>query len=111
MKRSPREQENKMIDDIILNFDFEKCRKAMIALNWTWLYDEHSPTIENMKECARELLTDAMEAVKKKERPPNKMYSVSTGGFKAIAWANRYGHVSNIKLEFIVDSWDSDGDD
>jgi len=37
-------------------------------------------------------------------------YYSSTGGLKAIAWKNKYGHITSIELEFVLTSWESDGD-
>lgn len=111
-KISPYLKENKMIDDIIENFDFFKCYGIMNVLNWQWRGDG-VPTIEMLKSSAVNRLRSAIDGVKDKE---NKVaadceYHSSSGGLKATAWKNRYGHIEGVRLEFVLTEWDSDGDD
>jgi hypothetical protein len=103
--------EEKMIDEIIQEFDFERCYNAMNALNWQWA-GTGIPTIDMLKESAINRLRATMEGVKDKENKlsANEHYSASSGGLKGTAWKNRYGHVIGIKLEFVLTEWDSDGD-
>lgn len=108
-KLSPKETEDKMIQDILDNFDFYKCSLTMKALNWTWGFDSVSPSIEDMKTIAEERLRNAMDGAKSNKCSKSTYYS-SSGGFKGNAWINRYGHVEGIRLEFVLTDWDSDGD-
>jgi hypothetical protein len=103
--------EEKMIDEIIQKFDFERCYTAMELLNWEWI-GRGIPTVEMLKESAIERLRSAMSGVKDKENrlSVNEHYFSSSGGLKGTAWKNRYGHVAGIKLEFVLTEWDSDGD-
>jgi hypothetical protein len=103
--------EEKMIDEIIQEFDFERCHVAMNSLNWEW-FSTGVPTVEMLKESAIERLRSAIKGVKNKENrvSSNEPYFSSSGGLKGTAWKNRYGHVIGIKLEFILEEWDSDGD-
>lgn len=103
------DQENKMVEDILENFDFEKCRKAMKALNWTWAFEGDIPSIERLKKAAENRLKDSMELAKKGS-DSKFTYFVSSGGLKGNAWRNRYGHIEGIRLEFILTDWDADGD-
>jgi hypothetical protein len=103
------EQENKMIQDIIDNFDFRKCEVVMKALDWTWGFDRGVPTIKMLEQSAIERLRSAMELAKQEKRP-NTTYFSSSGGLKANAWINRYGHIEGVRLEFVLTEWDSDGD-
>ena len=103
------DQENKMINDILENFDFEKCRRAMRALNWTWAIEGTVPSIERLKKAAENRLRDSMDLAKK-GKCSKSTYFVSSGGLKGNAWTNRYGHIEGIRLEFIITDWDSDGD-
>jgi len=101
----------KMIDDIIQNFDFETCRQVMLATNWGW-WGQGTPSVEIMKDSAKNRLNDAVEGVLDKE---NKIhagvsYIVSSGGLKATAIKNRYGYVDFLLLEFVFTDWSSDGD-
>jgi hypothetical protein len=110
-KISPYLKENKMIDDIIENFDFFKCYSIMNVLNWKWRGDR--VTIEMLKSSAVNRLRSAIDGVKDKE---NKVaadceYHSSSGGLKATVWKNRYGHIKGVRLEFVLTEWDSDGDD
>ena len=66
-------QRNKIINDIIESFDFEKIHNVMEFLNWTW-YDA-----ENGVPCVKELeckLMDMLNTLFKE-----KCNSVNTGGF------------------------------
>jgi len=103
--------EEKMIDEIIEEFDFERCYVAMTALNWEW-FGRGTPTVEILKEVAIERLRSAIKGVKDKENrlSANECYFSSSGGLKGTAWKNRYNHVAGIKLEFVLTEWDSDGD-
>jgi hypothetical protein len=103
--------EEKMIDEIIQEFDFERCYTAMNTLNWEWA-GTGIPTIDMLKEASINRLRSAMKGVKDKENglSSNEHYACSSGGIKGTAWKNRYGHVVGIKLEFVLAEWDSDGD-
>ena len=103
--------EEKMIDEIIQEFDFERCYLVMNTLNWEW-FSTGVPTVKMLKDAAIDRLHSAMEGVKDKENrlSANEHYSCSSGGLKGTAWKNRYGHVTGIKLEFVLEEWGSDGD-
>lgn len=111
-KRSPEYVKEKMIDDIISNFDFESCRYAMLALGWSWSRIRRTPSIEELKDSAKKRIEAAISGVlnNKDRLTSNDYYFSSSGGLKATAWRNRYGHLSAINLEFVVTEWDSDGD-
>jgi len=110
-KRSPEVMKEKMIEDILENFDFEKCYLTMKALKWVWV-GRGIPTIEDMKISARERIESAIRGVLDKENrlSSSNYYFSSSGGLKATAFKNRYGHLEAINLEFVVAEWDSDGD-
>jgi len=104
--------EEKMIDNILKNFDFKKCRNTMEVLDWQWGFARGVPTVDMLKEASIERLRSAMKGVKDKENrlSLNETYFSSSGGLKGTAWKNRYGHVAGIRLEFVLTDWDSDGD-
>ncbi len=62
------------IKSTLRDFDFEKVRKAMVALDWRWSSCEGVPSVAELYQRAEELLHQASE------RP----FNCSTGGFKAI---------------------------
>jgi len=104
--------EEKMIDNILKNFDFKKCRNTMKALDWRWAMREGVPTVDMLKEASIERLRSAMKGVKDKDNrlSADETYFSSSGGLKGTAWKNRYGHIAGIRLEFVLTDWDSDGD-
>ena len=103
--------EEKMIDEIIEQFDFKRCYSDMRALSWEWT-GTGIPTIDMLKESAVNRLRAAIKKVQDKENrlSTNDVHFSSSGGLKGSAWKNRYGHVAGIKLEFVLTEWDSDGD-
>lgn len=110
-KRSPEYTKEKMIEDVLEHFDFDRCHFAMKALKWKW-FGIGVPTVEDLKYSARERLESAIKGAtdKKDILPLNSYYFSSCGGLKATAWRNRYGHLEAINLEFVLTEWDSDGD-
>ena len=102
-------QEEKMIQEVLEYFDFQKCRKVMLQLNWTWGITGRVPTTEDLKVSAKERLKNAIK-VAKESKNSNVTYFSSSGGLKGNAWVNRYGHIEGVKLEFVLTEWDSDGD-
>ena len=110
-RRSPEAVKEKMIDEIIDNFDFEKCHFVMNKLKWEWAFNG-VPTIEDLKRAARQRMEQAIKGALDKNDilPLNSYYFSSSGGLKATAWRNRYGHLEAINLEFVLAEWDSDGD-
>ena len=109
ISRNPKEHEDKMIQDILENFDFQKCRSVMQVLNWEWATVPGIPTIDRLKKAAENRLRDAMDMAKK-GKCSKSTYFVSSGGLRANAWSNRYGQVEGVRLEFVLTDWDTDGD-
>ena len=99
--------EQKMVDEIIEHFNFQKCHKTMKYLKWSWA-STGIPSIEELKESAIKLLKRTIEYAKTKE-VKDSCY-VSSGGIKATAYKNRYGRIIALHLEFVLTEWDSDGD-
>ena len=101
----------KMIGEIISNFDFEKCEVTMSALNWEW-FGRGVPNIQMLKESSVERLRDVINQITSKENGlnPNVPYYSMSGGLKATGWKNHYGHVVGLQLEFVLTDWESDGD-
>ena len=83
----------KLIDEVMDCFDFERVHKAMVALDWTWHDVDGVPDVYEIKKHARALLKDAIK----------RNVILSTGGF-------RVGFDPDeevLFLEFIVDSWEA----
>ena len=106
-KESDKEQD--MISEILENFDFEKVRQTMEFLDWRWGLDSRVVSVDMLRRAAIVRMEDAMQMAKKGLRI-NMTYFSSSGGLKACAWRNRFGHIEAISLEFILSDWHSEGD-
>ena len=83
----------------------------MSALNWTWGMNPTIPSMVDLKRTAEYLLRGSIDgAIKCKNLRDSEGYMNATGGFKATAFKNRYNRITSVHLEFIVTSWESDGD-
>ena len=103
------DKEKQMIEQIIDNFDFYKCWTVMKLLEWSWGFEAEVPNVDRLKTAAISRIKDAMQLAKKGENHKF-TYFVSSGGLKASAWKNRYGHIEAVRLEFVLTDWDADGD-
>ena len=72
---------DRMITDIMEDFDFEKVRRVMLPLDWKWDIGNGEMTVPSiyrlMKE-AEQLLRDVAKYYGEKDR-----HTISTGGFTA----------------------------
>lgn len=107
--KSPREAENYMIEEVLSNFDFNKCKMVMDSLNWTWGFHNQTPQIEQIKKAAVDRMKSVIELTKSGSCHKSS-YFTSSGGLKATAWKNKYGHIEGLQLEFVLTDWQSDGD-
>lgn len=107
VRKSPYEVKEDMITEIIEEFDFEKCHKVMLHLDWQW-WGRGTPSIQVMKDFVRKNLERAIVGVLDRENHRNSdvPYTVSSGGFTAKAFKNRYGYLDFLKLEFIITDWE-----
>lgn len=88
------EEQRKALDNIMDWFDFERVHKTMKVLRWQWVGTEEStPCMGEIREKARQLLTDAIE----------QETSVGSGGFQ-VTYIPTEGF---LKLEFIISEWDT----
>jgi len=94
------------IEDILDNFDFDKVKKTMDALQWLWYDTIGVPEISDLRKCARRLLTEASEKVMNINEMPAES-NMATGGFRATAY--RYDDTDKIyfRLAFEVTTWDN----
>lgn len=107
MRRNPIQNENYLIKQTLENFDFQKCHNVMQKIKWAWY--SGIPTIELLMTEAEARIRNAME-IAKEDKCDKSTYFSSSGGLKASAWVNRYGHITGVRLEFVLTDWDSDGD-
>lgn len=67
---------DKKLEELLLDFDFNKVREIMESMDWTW-YNEGLPKVKSMKDMVRTLYNDIiMRIVKKKDA------YCACGGFK-----------------------------
>ena len=98
--------EQELIDEILKEFNFEKCIVVMDHLNWTWGYINQVPSIQQLKESARDRIESAIEGLKSSKKwTHHQPYMSSSGGLCAHVWKNRYGRICDIKLEFVLTEW------
>lgn len=107
--KTPEIAEKKMIDNIMENFNFERCYFVMKTLDWKWGNDQHSPMMAELKEQGIEMMKSAIK-ICKEGNCHKSTYTVQSGGFKASTWKNKYGHIIDLQLEFILTSWSHDAD-
>ncbi len=102
---------DKLIEGILDNFDFDKVRRVMEFLNWTWATlpePDTVPSTYQLIKSAKKRLEQAYEYAMDNKRDG---YSHS-GGFKAFAEYNETtSEVDYFELEFIVSSWSEQVDD
>lgn len=88
----------KLIFEIIREFDFHKVHRYMESVNWQWR-NEGVPSIGTMKKLATRLLRDVAYG---------DYSTVATGGFMATAYGKeKYGQLE-LHLYFVLTSWDAD---
>lgn len=78
-------------------FDFTRVRKTMQALNWTWRGDANSPSVNEIRNTAEDVMRMAVTGYT--EGAP--FYSTGTGGFTALIL--RYDAGPRLELNFNVE--------
>ena len=99
---------NKMIDEIMEEFDFGKVQDAMDYLNWRWAGEY--VTVEMLKETAKRLLRDAdkLRLSDYKDEHYSEGIIAATGGFQAMAFCDESkSKVDMLDLKFVLTEWDS----
>lgn len=95
----------KLIEGILENFNFDKVRKTMEFLGWTYYNSEETPTTYRLIKSAKERLEQVYEGATQNKKD----YSSSSGGFKAFAEYNEEtGIVDFLELSFVLTSWDEE---
>ena len=102
-------KEQELIDEVIENFNFEKCYLTMTLLNWTWANGLVVPTVEDLKTSALQRILSAINGSKENGRMTlNELYHSSSGGLKASVCKNRYDQITYINLEFVLTDWSTE---
>jgi len=98
--------EQELVDEIMEEFNFAKCKLVMDHLNWTWGFTGLVPTIQELKQSARDRIESAINGIKSNKNHSHRdAYICSSGGLKASVWKNQYGRICDVQLEFILTDW------
>ena len=103
---------NKMIDEIMEEFDFDKVQNVMDYLGWKWVGEY--VTVDMLKKTAKRLLRDAAES--RLGRFKNEHWEqgiiCGTGGFQAMAFCNEEKtKIEALQLKFVLTEWDAEIED
>ena len=103
-----RDKEQELINEVLQEFNFEKCKLTMDYLNWSWGRTNGVPNIADLKESALDRIHSAIETIRKRENISYQHPSTcSSGGLKATVFVNKYGYITHVGLEFVLTEWDS----
>jgi hypothetical protein len=97
------ERHQKMMFDIMNNFDYDRVRSVMKHLEWEW-YGKGVPTVDDIRFAARNRLETVIKNCLLDSNPED-VYYVSSGGLRATAIRNDYGQITFLELEFVLTSW------
>lgn len=103
---------NKMIDDIMDEFNFARVQNVMDYLDWKWAGEY--VTVEMLKETSRRLLREAADLRLGDYKDTHWEQGVicATGGFQAMAWCNEdKTKVDALDLKFVLADWDAQIED
>lgn len=103
---------NKMIDDIMDEFNFARVQNVMDYLGWKWAGEY--VTVEMLKQTARRLLREAADSRLGDYKDTHWEQGVicATGGFQAMAWCNEdKTKVDALDLKFVLADWDAQIED
>ena len=92
----------RLVDEIMDDFDYEKVQKVMEYLNWKWYpIDGQIPSVTDLKKKSRELLYDVIEHSLKYRST----CLISAGGFNVEAvWDDEEFKLDEVNLKFILES-------
>ena len=97
---------NKMIDDIMDEFNFAKVQNVMDYLDWKWVGEY--VTMDMLREEARRLLQGAIFARLHEYKDEHWELGIHhcTGGFEATAFCNESKtKITGLELKFILNGW------
>ena len=98
----------KMIEDIMNEFNFKRIQSAMDHLKWQWA-GEGVPTIESLRKQAERLLRGAMKSRLGSFRHESHEVGIvnGAGGLEAKAWCDETKtKIVALDLKFVLYSWD-----
>jgi hypothetical protein len=98
----------KMIEDIMNEFNFKRIQSAMDHLKWQWA-GEGVPTIESLRKQAERLLRGAMKSRLGSFRHESHEVGIvnGAGGLEAKAWCDETKtKIVALDLKFVLESWD-----
>ena len=98
---------NKMIDEILDGFNFDRVQITMDYLNWKWVGER--VTTKMLVEEARRLLKNAAESRlgDYKDEYWEQGVTCASGGFQATAYCNESKtKITGLDLKFVLAEWD-----
>ena len=104
---------NKMIDDIMDEFNFARVLTTMEALDWKWATAKSGygiPDMDELRATAERLLRGAADARLNDYKGTHWELGIinGTGGFQATAWCDEdKTKITALDLSFIVEHWDT----
>lgn len=91
--------EQKMVDEVMDWFDWERVHKVMEFLDWKWGLAGEVPSIQELRSKAREHMYIVIDANKPQ-------YMITSGGLKATAFRDeKSGKLTGVHLEFVLADW------
>jgi len=97
------QKEQKLIEQIMEEFNFSSVKDYMKSIKWTYGDEECPPSIYKLMKLAERLLTDVCE--------DPEIIAISTGGFRAEARRNDKGEVETLELLFVIEGWYVEADE
>ena len=97
----------KLIEECMDWFEFERVHKAMVLLDWKWGMDDDAevPDLPSLRKTARGYLRSAIEQC------TGTHFTVGSGGFEATAHRDPNGMLEGVTLRFILADWYADVED
>jgi hypothetical protein len=103
-----RDKEQKLIDEVLQEFNFGKCKLTMEYLNWTWARTNSVPSIADLKESALNRIYSAIDVIRtRKNISYQHPATCSSGGLEATVYVNKYGHITYVGLKFVLTQWEN----
>ena len=106
---------DRMVDEILEEFNFERVQIAMFKFNWNWSTSTQGiPTIEELKETAERLLRQAAECRLGQYRDSYWGLGIinATGGFQAMAFCDETKtRITGLDLKFVLTEYDAGEED
>ena len=106
---------DKMINEIMDEFNFARVHKAMVALDWKWASSKsYIPSMDDLRETAERLLRGAAESRLGDYKGEHWELGIinATGGFQATAFCDEAKtRITGLDLKFVVSEWDEGEDE